>query len=62
MIDLVLLVGAASGTTYLFHQVNPVAGYLLLPYLAWLGLASALNYTVWRDNKPAATITEVKDK
>ncbi|KAI5756027.1 translocator protein isoform X2 [Diaphorina citri] len=39
---------AASG--YKFHEVNKTAGYLMVPYLAWLTLATALNYVIWRDN------------
>uniref|UniRef100_A0A1B6CFI1 Translocator protein n=1 Tax=Clastoptera arizonana TaxID=38151 RepID=A0A1B6CFI1_9HEMI len=61
LVDIVLLIGANVATAYTFHQINHVAGYLLIPYLAWLGLAGALNYSIWRDNKPGgATITEVK--
>ncbi|XP_063232379.1 translocator protein [Bacillus rossius redtenbacheri] len=33
-----------------FREVSPTAGLILLPYLGWLSLASALNYVVWRDN------------
>nr|CAD7407671.1 unnamed protein product [Timema poppensis] len=45
----VLWVNVAA-CVYTFHQVNPIAGYILLPYLAWLSVASALNYVIWRDN------------
>lgn len=31
-------------------QVDRWSGAMLLPYLAWLGLASALNWRIWRDN------------
>jgi len=30
--------------------VRPVAGALLLPYLAWVAFASALTYAVWQRN------------
>lgn len=32
-------------------QVNVVAGLLFLPYLAWVSVAGALNYSVWRLNR-----------
>ncbi|XP_018573664.1 translocator protein isoform X1 [Anoplophora glabripennis] len=53
----------ALGTGYLFYKINPIAGYLIIPYCLWLGLATALNYVIWRDNKDSKPkITEVKEK
>lgn len=44
-----------------FYKVNPIAGYLVIPYLAWNSLATALNYVIYRDNKPkVAAITDGK--
>jgi len=37
-------------TLVAFWRVRPVAGALLLPYLAWVTLASALTWTVWQRN------------
>jgi benzodiazapine receptor len=34
-----------------FHRVNTVAAWLLLPYLAWVTFAAALNLTIWRLNR-----------
>src|SRR4051812_2252870 len=39
-----LLVAAA--TALLFYRIRKAAGLLLLPYLAWLCLAAALNYQI----------------
>jgi len=39
---------AACGVS--FYSVNKYAGYLFLPYLAWVSLASALTYTIWKEN------------
>lgn len=33
-----------------FWRVKPLAGILLIPYIAWVTLASALTYAVWRAN------------
>ncbi len=39
-----------SCTIVAFWRVRPIAGALLLPYLAWVTLASALIYSVWKRN------------
>ena len=41
-----VLTGASIGTGILFHKVNPIAGYLFIPYVAWLCFASLLNYSL----------------
>jgi tryptophan-rich sensory protein len=46
-----LLWGTVAATAISFHDVNPMAAYLMLPYQAWLTLAALLNYRVWQDNK-----------
>ncbi len=33
-----------------FHPIDPLAAALLLPYLAWVTFAGALNLAVWRLN------------
>lgn len=38
-----VLIGAVILTTALFWRVDTIAGLLLLPYLAWLGVAHELN-------------------
>lgn len=37
-------------TTVCFWRARPLAGALLLPYLAWVSFASALTYAVWQRN------------
>ena len=49
-LEILLLWGAILATTVLFFRVQPAAGWLMLPYLLWVGFASALNYALWRMN------------
>ncbi len=37
-------------TALAFWRVRPLAGALLLPYLAWVSFAAALNFAVWKAN------------
>jgi benzodiazapine receptor len=37
-------------TIIAFYRIRPLAGFLLLPYLAWVSLAAGLNAGVWRMN------------
>ncbi len=39
---------AILGTTVAFWRVSRGAAMLLLPYLAWVGFAAALNLAIWR--------------
>lgn len=33
-----------------FWRIRPLAGAMMLPYLAWVGFAAFLNFTIWRLN------------
>ena len=38
--------------TYLkFIKINKIAGYLLIPYMVWVGFAAILNASIWWLNK-----------
>ena len=43
----------ATATTWSFWRVNRVAGWLMLPYLAWLCFAAALNISIMMLNPMA---------
>ncbi|KAM4881611.1 translocator protein [Thomomys bottae] len=51
LVDLLFVSGTAAATTVAWYRVSPQAARLLYPYLAWLALATTLNYTIWRDNR-----------
>jgi tryptophan-rich sensory protein len=48
--DIVVLLLAIAMTTYLFWRVSGLAGALLMPNLAWVAFATALNFQIWRLN------------
>jgi tryptophan-rich sensory protein len=50
MLDLVLLWMLILATTIAFWRQRPLAGALLLPYLAWVSFAGVLNYWMWQAN------------
>ncbi|MBO9664052.1 TspO/MBR family protein [Dokdonella sp.] len=49
-VDIVLLWLLIVATIVGFWRVRKVAGALLVPYLLWVGFATALSYSVWRLN------------
>ena len=49
-IDIVVLLGAILATAYAFAHVSRLAALALLPYVLWVGYATALNVTIWRLN------------
>jgi translocator protein len=50
LVCLAALALAVLLTTAAFSRVSKLAGWLLLPYLLWLGYAGALNIAIWRMN------------
>jgi len=42
-VDIVALAGTTGYLTYIWGQVDPVAGWCLAPYCAWLGFATYLS-------------------
>jgi len=46
-VEIVLLWLAIAATMAGFRPVSRLAAWLLAPYLAWVGFAAALNFTLW---------------
>lgn len=53
--EVLILWGLILCTVVAFWRVRPLAGGLLLPYLAWVTFASALTYAVWQRNPALLT-------
>jgi benzodiazapine receptor len=50
LMDIAALWSAIVATTIAFWRVRPLSGALLVPYLAWVSFASALNFAIYRLN------------
>jgi tryptophan-rich sensory protein len=47
LVDIVLLWIMIAVTIVLFYQIRKIAGYLLIPYIVWVTIATALNYSIY---------------
>ena len=50
MAELVVLWLLVAASAVAFWRIRPLAGALLLPLLAWVSFAGALNFSVWQRN------------
>lgn len=48
--ELMMLWLSILATTAAFFNRSPPAGWLFVPYLAWVSFAGVLNFTIWRLN------------
>ncbi|MET0961765.1 MAG: TspO/MBR family protein [Noviherbaspirillum sp.] len=48
--EVLILLALIAATVVAFWRIRPLAGVLLLPYLIWVGFASALNFATWQLN------------
>ncbi len=53
---IVVILVLAIATTLLFGRIRSLAAWLMLPYLVWLGFASALAFTIDQKNPDAETL------
>ena len=51
-VEILVLLLAIGATTVAFFRCSPLAGWLMVPYLAWTSFAAILNFTIWRLNAP----------
>lgn len=49
-VEILFLGGLVALTIRAFWRASPLAGALMLPYLAWVTFAAALTYAVWQRN------------
>ncbi len=49
-VEILLLNVLIVATIVLFWRVRPIAGAILIPYLAWVAFASVLSYAIWQRN------------
>lgn len=45
--EIILLLAAIIITTVLFFRKDPIAGWLMVPYILWVAFATILNGTIW---------------
>ncbi|GAA4409978.1 TspO/MBR family protein [Quisquiliibacterium transsilvanicum] len=48
--EVLVLLALIAATIAVFWRVRRLAGVLMLPYLGWVCLATALTWSVWRGN------------
>ena len=49
-VEVLVLLALVALTLRSFWRAHALAGWLMLPYLAWVGFASALTVAIWRLN------------
>jgi len=47
LLDIIVLWALILLTAIKFRAIDPLAGYLLVPYLAWVSFAAYLNAAIW---------------
>jgi translocator protein len=47
---IVLMLISIACTIFWFKKISVLAAWLLVPYICWVGFATALNFEIWRLN------------
>ena len=50
-LDILLLIIFIVVTAVKFFNIDRLAGYIMIPYIAWVSFASVLNYAFWSINR-----------
>lgn len=50
-VDLVALWLSIAAMIALYAPIHATAAWMMVPYLAWVAFAGALNYTIWQMNR-----------
>ena len=50
LVEILTLWVAIFATLFSFWRISKVAGWLFVPYLAWVSFATILNFEIWRLN------------
>ena len=51
LLEILVLLLAIVATAGAFWRVDRAAGFLLVPYIAWVSFAAFLNFTLWQLNR-----------
>lgn len=47
LVDIILMLAAIAFTIFYFNKISKTAAWLLVPYIAWVSFATALNVAIW---------------
>jgi translocator protein len=50
LIIIILMLISIAATIFSFKKFSNIAAWLLVPYICWVGFATALNFELWRLN------------
>ncbi|KAL3682879.1 hypothetical protein R1sor_000901 [Riccia sorocarpa] len=59
LIEIILLWLSVAWTIFLFYHVKPAAAYLLIPYILWVTLATAMNAHIFKNNPVAGAYHDI---
>lgn len=50
LVEILMLLGLITATTYCFYKLDKLSAYLMMPYIMWVSFATYLTYTIWMLN------------